>query len=419
MGDLLPKLRTAVPGPRSRALAAELRKWEAPHVTFVAEDGSFPVFWERGDGCLIEDADGNRLLDLTAAFGVAALGHGAPVIADAIARQAKRLVHGMGDVHPTEAKVALARRIADFTPDGLDVSQFGSSGGDAVEIALKTARLATGKSGVIAFSGGYHGLNLGALAVTHRDDFRQPFSRWVPGFAQHLPYGEPIDSLPADTAAVLVEPIQGRGGVVLPPIGWLGHLRDRCDAAGALLIFDEIFTGWGRTGQWFAANDEGVVPDLLCVGKALGGGLPLSACVGKRAVMDAWGASTGEALHTSTFLGNPLACAAGLAVLDALESIDAPGLAARAGTRWRELLAALRARHPGKVKSIRGRGLMIGMVLNAPDLGPLLATRLLADGLIALPAGDGSVLEITPPLVIRDVQSEWAADRIDATLANL
>lgn len=414
-GDL-PTLRTPVPGPRSRALSVELRRWEAPHVTYVDPDGKFPIFWERGHGCLVEDVDGNRLLDLTAAFGVAALGHGSAVISEAVTQQADRLVHGMGDVHPTAVKVELARRVADFTPTGLDVSQFGSSGGDAVEIALKTARLASGKPGIVAFTGGYHGLNLGALSVTHRSDFRAPFGGWIPEFASHLPYGQRIDRLPDGTGAVLVEPIQGRGGVVVPPKGWLAHLRELCDREGALLIVDEIFTGWGRTGTWFAVDREDVVPDLMCVGKALGGGLPLSACVGRREVMDTWGESTGEALHTSTFLGNPLACAAGLAVLDRLEALGAPGRAEDLGGRTMEMLAKLAARRPKQIREVRGRGLMLGVELVDPAMGPLLATRLLAKGLIALPAGDGSVLEITPPLIIEFPQLEWAVSRIEEAL---
>ncbi len=364
----------------------------------------------------MEDVDGNTFLDLTSAFGVSALGHGSQTVAEAIARQAGRLVHGMGDVHPTRTKVELAREIARLAPPELEVSQFGSSGGDAVEIALKTARIATGRSGVLAFHGGYHGLNLGALAVTHRADFRGPFADWVPGFATHFPFGEEITRMPDGIGAVLVEPIQGRGGVVVPPDGWLSHLRDLCDRTGALLIADEIFTGWGRTGDWFASDHESVVPDLLCVGKALGGGLPLSACVGRRAIMDTWGESRGEAIHTSTFLGNPLACAAGLAVLAKLRSLDAPARARRLGSYLSSALEALRTRFPDTVRCIRGRGLMVGIELSEPWMGPAWATDLLSRGLIVLPAGDGRVVEITPPLVIEEFQIDWAVERMAESL---
>lgn len=400
-----------IPGPQSRALAVALRRHESPNVTFVAEDGSFPVFWEEAHGCTVVDVDGNAFLDLTAAFGVASVGHTNPAVAAAVAAQASKLLHGMGDVHPTRLKGELLEKIAARVPIPHAQSLLGQSGGDAVEAAMKTARLVTGKPGVLAFTGGYHGLNLGALAVTWRRDFREPFAGQVPTFALHGAYGEFLERLPEGVGAVLVEPVQGRGGIVVPPPGWLASLKSLCEQSGALLVCDEIFTGWGRTGEWFACQHEGVIPDILCVGKALGGGLPISACVAGAERMAAWGTSTGEALHTSTFLGNPLCCAAALAALAELERLDAPELARVRGAYFRGKLESLAQRFPEAIVEVRGRGLMLGIQLTGPFAGALMG-ELLVRGVIALPAGAGDILEFTPPLVITE-------EEIDAAMAQL
>ena len=334
MTDLFPRLVTPVPGPRSRELARCLRRVESPNVTYLAPD--FPVFWEEAKGCLVTDVDGNRFLDVTAAFGVASVGHSHPRVVAAVRAQAEKLLHGMGDVHPSEVKVRLCERVAELVPLPHPQVILGQNGGDAVEAALKTAMLATGRPGVLAFEGGYHGLTYGALDVTARADFRTPFQPQLGRFTRHLPYGCPLEHVRAHLTdhtpgAILAEPIQGRGGIVVPPPGWLRGLREVCSETNTLLILDEIFTGWGRTGDWFACDHEKVIPDILCVGKAMGGGLPISACVASTDLMASWGESTGEALHTSTFLGNPVACAAALAALDVLEEEDLPGRALQGG----------------------------------------------------------------------------------------
>jgi 4-aminobutyrate aminotransferase-like enzyme len=419
--DLLPELRTAIPGPKSRALAAELRHYENPNVTYVDPRGRFPVFWESASGCLVRDVDGNSYLDLTAAFGVAAVGHTNPRVAAAIADQSQRLIHGMGDVHPTAVKVELQRKIMERTPGDLGGCILGQNGGDAVEAALKTARLSTGKPGVLAFHGSYHGLTYGALAVTARDDFKAPFSGQVPTFARHVPYGD-LNTVEAafcehqDLGAVIVEPIQGRGGIVVPSPGWLPTLRELCDRYGILLIADEIFTGWGRTGDWFACDHEGVVPDILCVGKAMSGGFPISACVGRPEIMAAWGESTGEALHTSTFLGNPLGCVAALAAIAEMEEKNLPERARIVGVYFKDSLHNLQARHPDTILEVRGRGLMLGIRLDSRERALGLVYALLQRGIIVLPAGDGDVLEFVPPLIIETEQIDWAIGQMDAAL---
>ncbi len=421
--SFFPQIRTAIPGPRSLALAEDLHRVESPNVTFVDPESRFPVFWEKAEGCIITDVDGNTFLDLTAAFGVASVGHGNPRVVQAVQEQAAKLIHGMGDVHPSEVKVRLAQEICKWTPGDLGHCIFGANGADAVEAALKTARLYTGKSGVLAFSGGYHGLSYGALAVTSRRDFSDPFAGQVGTFAAHLPYAAPLETIERTLAenantigAVLVEPIQGRGGIVVPPDGWLAGLRQLCDAHGVLLVLDEIFTGWGRTGALWACDHEGVVPDILCAGKALAGGLPLSVCVSRPHIARAWQKSTGEALHTSTFLGSPLACAAALAALGEIKSRNLPERARTVGAYFKERLETLAHSRPDLIAETRGRGLMLGLRFHSSAVALNLVYDLLARGLIVLPAGAGDVLEFVPPLVIEREQIDWAMEALTRAL---
>ncbi|MDA7930004.1 aspartate aminotransferase family protein [Akkermansiaceae bacterium] len=403
---MIPEIKTVIPGPCSQDLAVRLRKHESRNVTYV--DESWPVFWERAQGVNVWDADGNRFLDFTSAFGVAGLGHRHPEIVAAMKEQCDQLLHGMGDVHPTALKVEMCARLSRLTFErwgaGPGKVVLSNSGFEAVETALKTARLATGKRGVMAFANGYHGLGYGSLLGTDLEKFRGPFVDQLAGVTTRVDYGS--FELPDDDAigAVLVEPIQGRGGKVLPPAGFLSALRDWCDAHGALLIFDEIYTGFHRTGKWFACEWEGVIPDLICVGKAMSGGFPISACVGKSEVMDKWPESPGEALHTSTFLGHPVGCAMALKSLEILERHETIELVAVVSAR---LSSALQSFDHTAVHEIRGRGMMWGMELDRPA-GGLLAS-LLAEGLLFLADGpQGNVLSFTPPFLISEVELDHA-----------
>jgi 4-aminobutyrate aminotransferase / (S)-3-amino-2-methylpropionate transaminase / 5-aminovalerate transaminase len=374
---------------------------------------------------------------------VALAGHAHPRIVAAMTDQAARLVHGMGDVHPPEVKVRLLERLAALSPWDETRTLLANSGSEAVEAALKTALLATGRPGILAFDGGYHGLTLGALHATHRADFRAPFRSHLrrgvsfASFPDALvasshpegPEGARVRALSevdraledaAETGtpvgAVVVEPIQGRAGVRVPVPGFLRGVAERARAAGAVVIFDEIFSGMGRTGRTFAFEHEGVVPDLLCLGKALGGGLPLSACVGDARVMDAWPASTGEALHTSTFLGHPLACATALAFLELVESEGLRGRAEALGARLRDGLAAALSGVPG-VRGVRGRGAFLGIALDGagapPGAGVRVAEEALRRGVILLPAGEeGEVVELTPPVILEPAQADVAVERV-------
>jgi 4-aminobutyrate aminotransferase / (S)-3-amino-2-methylpropionate transaminase / 5-aminovalerate transaminase len=421
---------TAVPGPRSRELGERLGRVESRAITRIDENG--PIFWAEAVGSNVRDVDGNVYVDLTAGFGVAAAGHANPAVAAAVAGQAGRLLHAMGDVHPAEAKVLLLERLARLAPGDLGAGILSANGSDAVESALKTAILATGRSGVIAFEGGYHGLGLGALSVTHAPRFRAPFDgRLYPGvrFAPY-PWGDtgPETSLRAvrdhvagaagsadAVGAVIVEPILGRGGCVVPHPGFLPGLRSLCDELDVVLIFDEIYTGLGRTGRWFACQHWDVVPDILLVGKALAGGLPLSVALGRPHVMAAWPASGGEAIHTSTFLGNPLACVAALANLDQVEQHGLPARAAGLGRRVEARIE--RWMEDGLAAGGRGLGLMRAVVPAGPNPGATAeraSRELLARGVIALPEGDA--LAITPPLVITTAQLDHALDLVEQTL---
>ena len=403
---------------------AQLRRYESRNITFIEPDGSWPIVWERARGMRVWDADGRDYLDFTAAFAVAAAGHANSRIVAAGQRQMAKLLHAMGDVHPHALKAELARELSRLTFERLakrtGKTIFCSSGFEAVEAALKTAHLATGRSRVIAFEDAYHGLGYGALNTTWRDDFRLPFRRQLGAFARFVPFPRARADLARletqlhsefrkqKVGAILVEPIQGRGGTIIPPAGFLKLLRKLCHQNGALLICDEIYTGLGRTGRWFASEHFGVTPDILCLGKALTGGFPLSACVGRADVMDrAWPQSTGEAIHTSTFLGHPVGCAMAMASLRELESKKLVSRSAEMGELFLAELCRL-AKQLGQARCRpRGLGLMLALELHhddgspATDIAANLVKRMLRDGFILLPSGDPpNIVTFTPPLTV-------------------
>lgn len=450
-GTALPSVSVPPPGPASLRLAGELARYESPNVTYRAPD--FPVFWDQARGANVRDVDGNVYVDLTAAFAVAGPGHAHPRIVAAVQDQAGRLLHGMGDVHPPAVKVDLLRALAEVAPGGLNRSILASSGAEAVEAALKTAVMATGKPRVLAFHGSYHGLTYRALSVSGREDFRAPFasqlassSVFVPfPYAYRSPFGRDPDEVGAATlryvehlldtpgtanegiGAILVEPVQARGGDVVPPDAFLPGLRRICDDRGLLLILDEIYTGFGRTGRWFACEHWNVVPDVLVVGKGLTGGFPFAACIGTDAVMEAWPRSTGEAIHTSTFLGHPVGCAAALASMATLREERLVERSADLGARMQARLRDLAGDHPN-VGEIRGLGMMIGMEMvrdrdsrtPAPELAGKLVVEGLRRGILLLGGGIyGNVLSLSPPFVLTDEQADHALGVIGEILDDM
>jgi 4-aminobutyrate aminotransferase/(S)-3-amino-2-methylpropionate transaminase len=413
-----PKIATELPGPRSRALAERLARVECPEVTCQTEP---LLFFERGAGANLYDVDGNRFVDLVGGFGAAVLGYADPELARVAARQSKTLLHALGDVAPAALKVELLEALERVLPGALGCAILSSSGSDAVESALKTALRVTGRPGVVAFEGAYHGLGFGALAATHRPHFRAPFAAALSPHVRFVPFGDAgaarEAALSLRAGAILVEPIQGRGGLRIAPPGFLGELRRIADETGALLVFDEVYTGLGRTGEWLACEHDGVLPDVVALGKALGGGFPISACAGRPDVMRAWGASTGEAIHTSTHLGNPLGCAVALRVLERLER---DGLVKRARELGAEALARLErgAGAATGVVEVRGRGLLLGVELDSPARAARVARGALDSGWIVLREGDdGRVLSLTPPLTIRSELLFRGLDRLAALLA--
>ncbi|MFN7942322.1 MAG: aminotransferase class III-fold pyridoxal phosphate-dependent enzyme [Thermoanaerobaculia bacterium] len=403
-GDLAPAIAVAPPGPASRALARRLASSEAPGINTVGPDGEAAIAWSEALGANVLDVDGNLYVDLTSGFGAAAVGHRHPQVVAAVAEQAARLVHGLGDVHPHPPRVALAERLVALAPVDDPTVHFAISGADAVEIAIETALLATGNATLLAFDPAYHGTTLGALAASSRAEFRRPFAAHLSPRVIRAPFAAPIGEIERHLAgspapgAVLVEPIVGREGTILPPDGWLAELARWARRRGALLIADEIFTGFARTGRRFAVDHDGVRPDLVCCGKALGGGLPIAALVGRRELLARW-ATSGEALHTATFVAHPLACAAALASLAVLEGEDLAGRARRLETEVGERLAPLAAR--GAVRAVRGRGLLWGIELVDRAAARALVARCLARGVLVLSGGPrGDVVQIAPPLVI-------------------
>lgn len=416
-----------VPGVRSAALAKRLREYEQRNVTFLADD--FPIFWDSAERSSVTDVDGNRYIDCTAAFGVANAGHSNPRVMQAVADQARRLAHGMGDVHPTELRVELLERIATIVPAALGKTFLSTTGSEAVEAALKSAMLATGKSQFAAYRGAYHGLSFGALAVGGIPRFRTPFAAALAAEPLLLDY--PRDGETAadhavsvarealrraeHVAALIVEPIQGRAGCVVPPAGYLAGLRDLCHDRGILLIVDEIFTGFGRTGRWFRIEQEDVVPDILCIGKAMGSGIPISAAIGRPEIMNAWPESTGEALHTSTYLGNPLGCAAAIATIEEHEQFALAERAAKMGNAFGERIRALTSsRH---VTGVRGTGLLWAVDFRSAAFAGEVVRRALRGGAIFLQSGvAGTTVMISPPLVIEDGEFAMALDILDCAI---
>lgn len=427
LGTLLPSLRTAIPGPASRALADRLARVESPNITRL--EPVAPIFWASANGANVQDADGNIFVDLTAGFSVAAAGHANPLVAEAITHQAETLPHGLGDVHPSALKVQLLEKLAAITPGELGVSILGSAGAEAVEAALKTAMIRTGRPGVIAFEGAYHGLTFGALSVTHRADFRKPFEPRLYAGVRFAPFPESSADLDRSIAAVkdalreqaasgvpagaiIVEPIQGRGGIRVPPAGFLTALRELCDGTDCLLIFDEIYTGMGRTGRWFACEHSGVTPDVLTVGKALTGSVPVSAAVGTPDAMSGWPPSTGEAIHTSTFLGNPIGCAAALAQIRAIEMNKLVERASTIGQWVHKRVETWSEKWPDRIRA-RGVGALQGILL-PPGVALRSADAALESGVIVLCEGPHlDVLAITPPLTITEAQFDHAFDVLE------
>ena len=358
-----------------------------------------------GRGAEVWDDSGRRYIDCVAGIGVASIGHANPAVAEALAAQARTLVACPG-IFYNDARARLLEKLASIAPPGLSRGFFCNSGAETIEAAIKFARLTTGRPGVISAMRGFHGRTLGALSATHKKQYREAFEPLVPGFS-FVPFNN-ADRLRAavgdDTAAVVIEPVQGEGGIRPATPEFLHAAREICDETGALLVFDEIQTGFCRTGRMFACEHHGVVPDILCLAKAIAGGVPMGAVMANDRVQPPPGK------HGTTFGGNPLVCAAALAAIRFMEEERLAERAERLGERFRERYAP---RLSGRVRELRQIGLMVGIDLRErcrPYIDALAEA-----GVLTLPAGS-TVIRLLPPLVITADQVDEVVEAVVAVL---
>ncbi len=434
-GALAPEIRVPPPGPMSRAATDRLERVECPahgsrreRRQRESETDMTPIVLASARGSNVYDVDGNRYVDLAAGFGSVSLGHGAPSLLRSIEAQASRLIQGLGDVYSADLKIALLERIAALHPgEGARVI-LTQSGSDAVTAAIKTAALATGRPGLVAFEGSYHGLGYAPLAgCGYRESFRAPFSAQLNPHVRFAPYAaspeqtasclEALERCLAagDVGAVLFEPILGRGGCVVPPDEFARGVSEIARRHGALVIADEVWTGLGRSGSMVRSAAIGMHADILCFGKALGGGMPISACVAPFEIMRAW-AENGEVLHTSTHAGAPLACSAAIATLDSLRFRKLASRAREVGDTAR---AAIHEHLKGArgYCGVRGAGLMIGLELASGDVAQRAVRGLLERGYLVVSGGPrGETLTLTPPLSIPEELLVGVAPRLREVL---
>lgn len=389
---------------KERVVEETIEKYEKyinPAVARLFRFMGLSAIEQQADGVVITDNEGKEYIDCLGGYGVFSLGHRHPRVVEAVKAQI--------DCMPMSSKVLFNKPMADLaeimakiTPGDLQYSFFGNSGTEAVEGALKLARAHTGRNKIISTVNSFHGKTLGALSATGRDLFRDPFQPLLSGFA-HAPFGDAAaiaEIIDRDTAAVIVEPIQGEGGIIVPPDEYLPYLRQLCDRHGALLICDEVQTGLGRTGKMFACDHYGITPDIITTAKALGGGvMPIGAFTARPQIFAEY--ITSPFLHTSTFGGNPLACAAAIETIKVIHEENLVEQAAAKGQYFMERLTAVADQFPGVIREVRGKGLMIGVELTKEGIGGLLMSELINKGvLVAYTLNNPKVIRIEPPLII-------------------
>jgi acetylornithine/LysW-gamma-L-lysine aminotransferase len=368
-----------------------------------------PVVLTRGKGALVWDVNGKEYVDCNSSYGVALFGHCHPRIVEALCKQAEQLISCHAGYY-NDKRSEFLQKLTSITPKGLNKAFLSNSGAESVECALKLARKYAGKPEIIAVMGAFHGKTMGALSATWDKKYREPFLPLVPEI-KHVPpdnLEKAREAVGEKTAAILVEPIRGEGGVRVPPDGYLKGLRELCDEKNILLMFDEVQTGLGRTGKLFACEHWGVVPDVMCLAKPLAGGLPLGATVAREDVMSAF--KVGD--HSTTYSGNPLVCAAGCAAIDVLVEEKLAERAAMLGVYFKSNLEKLQSKHKS-VKEVRGLGLMLGMETKFDGLNVIL--KAMDKGVLVLDAGR-NVLRFLPPLVISKEQIDKALSVLDSVL---
>lgn len=372
------------------------------------------------EGWTITDSEGKQFIDCLGGYGMFAVGHRNPYVIKAV----ETALHKMpmsGKVLFNRPMADLAEKLADITPGKLQYSFFVNSGTEAVEGCLKVARLATKRTKFVAAENAFHGKTMGSLTATGRDLYRDPFKPLLEGFT-HVPYGDADaveQAVDEDTAAVILEPVQGEGGIIVPPDGYLQRVKQICDAKGALLIADEVQTGIGRTGTWFGCDHDGAEPDLMACAKALGGGvMPIGAIIGSE---KAWsGLIEAPFLHTSTFGGNQLACVAGIAAIEYIEKEDLLARSTATGAYFKAGLEKIQAEFPQVISQVRGRGMMIGIELTKEGAGGMLMSLMIDKKIIvAYTLNNPKVIRIEPPLImpqnVVDIVLEEFRDAVKTT----
>jgi acetylornithine/N-succinyldiaminopimelate aminotransferase len=373
----------------------------------------WPLALERGAGSLVWDTEGNEYIDLTAGWGVTSIGHCHPALVEAIHEQARTLMQTTNVVY-SEPQLDLAERLARFAPGDIHRSFFVSSGAEANEGALKLAHRYTGRSQYVATNNSFHGRTLGAMGVLGQEKYRERW-RGIIHEARFVPYGDAEAAkavLDHDVAAMIVEPVQGEGGVVVPPADYLPAVADACHAVGAVLICDEIQTCIGRTGRWFASEHSGVQPDILTLGKGMGGGVPVAAFMASDAVMN----SIEPGDHGGTYAGNLLCCRAGATVLQVIEDEGLVERSARLGEHVIARLEALRKRVPDRVEEVRGLGLLVGLVLRDPAVAAEIHPATRERGILVNLTAE-RVIRVFPALNIPQDELDRALDVIEALVA--
>jgi acetylornithine/LysW-gamma-L-lysine aminotransferase len=368
-----------------------------------------PVVLTHGKGALVWDINGKEYVDCSSSYGVAALGHCHPKIVEAIRAQSEQLIT-CHSCYYNDKRAEFVDKLLKITPKGLNKAFLSNSGAESVECALKLARKATGKTEIIALMGGYHGKTMGALSVTWDKKYREPFMPLIPDI-KHVSPESPAkvaEAITEKTAAVIMEPIRGEGGIRFLPDGYLQEVREICNRRGILLIFDEVQTSFGRTGKLFGCENWDVTPDIMCLAKPFAGGLPIGITVAKDTIMSTF--KVGE--HSTTFSGSPLVCAAGCAAIDALVEEKLADKAASNGRYFKTQLEELAQKHK-IVKEVRGLGLMLGMELRYDVYGVIM--KALNKGVLVIDAGR-TVVRILPPLVITKPQIDRAITVLDQAL---
>lgn len=371
------------------------------------------VVFVRGRGVYLWDVKGRRYIDCVAGHGSVLIGHCHPRVVEAIKKQVERLIACPG-IYYNDVRAKLVKKIEEITPRRLEVSFLSNSGTEAVECAIKLARLHTGKHKIIAMKRGFHGRTIGSLSLTWKPKYREPFKPLMPGVI-HVAFGkssEVRDAIDDDTAAVIVEPVQGEGGVHVAPNGYLRELREICDEKGVLLIFDEVQTGFGRTGEMFACQHWNVEPDVMCLAKAAANGVPIGITVGRREVMD----SFKPGLHGTTFGGNPLAASAALATINVIVGERLYERARVNGEYFKNRLIELSERID-LVREVRGLGLMLAVSFKKP-IAQEVILRALRQGVLLLPTGSTTV-RLLPPLIIERGEVDFVVEALERVLEEI